>query len=147
MTIRRLRTAVDSQGHVTFWLPVRGWPVVSLTVLRRSDQETLWHVLNEGLSERGSTFSGTLEVHSATATVARESKEMAIDSSGTEGLPVRYGESPPHMHQLVPDGEPAALTADAEYLVAVREEWGSDLQRFALSLPAKHEAQISDVAQ
>lgn len=133
MTIRRLRSAVDSEGHITFWVPVRGWPVVSLTVLRRADQQTLWHVLNEGLSERGSTFGGTLEVHSVTATGAHESEEMATESSRSEGLPVRYGEPPPHMYQLVPDGEPAELSPDAEYLVAVREEWGSDLRRFTLS--------------
>ena len=144
ITIPRLQTDVDFEGRVTFWLPVRGWPVVSLSVLRRADQQTLWHLLNDGLNERG-TFTGTLEVHSVTATIARESKETAVDDSGSIGLPVRYAEPPPHMHQRLPEhGEPAALTPDAEYLVTVREQWGSELRRFTLSVPATREPKSSD---
>jgi hypothetical protein len=123
---------IDFDGSVTIGLPIRGWPVVSLAILERQTQDTLWLVLNAGLDETGEQVS--CEVH-VTSLTLRAASSLDSTQQGLTTVPLEYGVAPRDMYQRFPEtGSPPRLQRGKEYLIGLREAWEADLRRFVLKI-------------
>lgn len=118
------------ENEVTVWLPLKGWPVISLSVVDDTIQHLLWTVTHESFNEATADSTRPIELTITRLSVMRRQGDGSVARTIDE-IPLRYGIAPNGMRQTAPLGSaPPALRQGKHYVAVVRETLEANLRWF-----------------
>lgn len=125
----KVRSTVNG-NEVTVWLPVKRWPVVSVSIVDETMKHLFWAVMHESFSEAVPETVGPIELTITRVSAALREPDAAVAGKGEE-IALHYGVAPAGMHQTVPSGStPPALRHGTRYVAIVRETVEGNLRWF-----------------
>ena len=125
----KVRSTIDG-NEVTVWLPMKRWPVISVSIVDETMKHLLWAVMHESFSEVVAEVVGPIELTITRVSEALREPDAAVAGTGEE-IALHYGVAPKGMHQTVPSGStPPALRHGTRYLAIVRETVEGNLRWF-----------------
>lgn len=130
----KVQSTVDEKGP-TLWLPIRRWPVVSLSIVDEGNRNLLWSVLHESFREAEPRSDEHIELTMTQVACANGTHNVV---SVSEPIPLHYGQAPEGMRQTVPRHRaPASLRHGERYFVVVRENVDDGVRWFEFSIGGK----------
>lgn len=122
MPLRAVRSERTSDERIALWIPIRAWPVISLSIIQPQKQQIMWTILHESFTEAVEAALDNIEIAITSLGPTKNTAVERTESETETNLSLEYGVVPAGMKQAYPRHARAApLERGEQYVVTIRQ--------------------------